>query len=115
MPISLQGVKFTRRSSGSAAGHQICVMLAYSTWNEDIFGRGNPIVIAKANTQGEERTLLNAFVTWESCNEKVEVTAYGKNLTDQTYRVGANPVATLWNFTRHAPPRELGLQIGYKF
>ncbi len=76
---------------------------------------GNPIVIAKANTQGEERTLLNAFVTWESCNEKVEVTAYGKNLTDQTYRVGANPVATLWNFTRHAPPRELGLQVGYKF
>ena len=76
---------------------------------------GEPIIIQKANTQGEERTLLNAFITWESCNEKVELTAYGKNLTDQTYRVGANPVATLWNFSRHAPPRELGVQVGYKF
>ena len=76
---------------------------------------GNPIIIPKALTQGEERTLLNAHITWESEAETFSVTAYGKNLSDETYRVAANPVATLWNFTRHAPPRELGVQLGYKF
>ena len=75
---------------------------------------GAPIVIPKANTQGEERTLVNAFVTWKG-GENLDVTLYAKNLTDEVYRVGANPVATLWNFTRHGPPRELGLQVGYKF
>lgn len=76
---------------------------------------GNPIIIPKALTQGEERTLLNAHITWESEAETFSVTAYGKNLSDETYRVAANPVATLWNFSRHAPPRELGVQLGYKF
>ena len=76
---------------------------------------GNPIVIPKANTQGQARTLLNANLTWRSSSEKLELTLYGKNLTDKVYRVAANPVATLWNFTRQGPPRELGVQVGYKF
>ncbi len=76
---------------------------------------GNPIVIPKANTQGEARTLLNANITWKSSSDKLELTLYGKNLTDQVYRVAANPVATLWNFSRHGPPRELGVQVGLKF
>jgi iron complex outermembrane receptor protein len=76
---------------------------------------GAPIVIPKANTQGEARTLVNAFVTWNSPSKNLEFTLYGKNLTDEVYRVAANPVATLWNFTRHGPPRELGVQVGYKF
>lgn len=76
---------------------------------------GRPIVIPKANTQGEERTLVNAHLSWRDSSDKLEVTLYGKNLLDETYRVAANPVATLWNFTRHGPPRELGVQVGYKF
>ena len=71
--------------------------------------------VQKANTQAEDRTLLNASVTWESTSEQFEVSIYGRNLTDEEYRVSANPVATLWNFTRHGPPRELGFQLGYSF
>lgn len=75
----------------------------------------NPILRQKANTQLEERTLLNAYVTWESPDSEFKVSLYGKNLTDETYRNSANPVANLWNFTTYGPPRELGIQVGYNF
>lgn len=75
----------------------------------------NPILKQKANTQLEERTLVNAYVTWEDSNSQFEVSLYGKNLTDETYRVSANPVANLWNFTTYGPPREWGIQVGYSF
>ena len=75
----------------------------------------DPILRQKANTQLEERTLLNAYVTWESPDSEFKVSLYGKNLTDETYRNSANPVANLWNFTTYGPPRELGIQVGYNF
>ncbi len=75
----------------------------------------NPVLKQKANTQIEERTLVNAFVTWESPTGAFNVSLYGKNLTDEEYRVAANPVANLWNFSRHGPPRHWGVQAGYSF
>ena len=75
----------------------------------------NPVLKQKANTQAEDRTLVNAYVTWESSNSDFEVSLYGKNLTDETYRISANPVANLWNFSRHGPPRHWGVQLGYAF
>ncbi|EED34370.1 TonB-dependent receptor [Luminiphilus syltensis NOR5-1B] len=75
----------------------------------------NPILVAKANTQLEERTLVNAYITWASSEDAFEVSLYGKNLLDEEYRNSANPVANLWNFTTYGPPRELGLQVGYSF
>ncbi len=75
----------------------------------------NPVLRQKANTQLEERTLVNAFVTWESAAGHLEFSVYGKNLTDEVYRNSANPVATLWNFTTYGPPREFGVQLGYAF
>jgi len=71
--------------------------------------------VQKANTQAESRTLLNGSITWEGPNEHLEISLYGRNLTDEEYRVSANPVATLWNFSRYGPPRELGIQVGYNF
>ena len=64
----------------------------------------------------EERTLVNGYITYSGGEASgLEISLYGKNLTDERYRVAANPVATLWNFTRHGPPREYGIQIGYNF
>ena len=76
---------------------------------------GEFIIQQKANTQMEERTLVNAYITYNAADNGVEMSLYGKNLTDERYRVAANPVATLWNFTRHGAPREVGIQIGYSF
>ena len=74
----------------------------------------NPVIKQKANTQLEERTLVNGYITYTG-TQGFEISVYGKNLTDERYRVSANPVATLWNFSRFGPPREYGVQIGYSF
>lgn len=77
--------------------------------------QGNPIIVQKAFTQMEDRTLVNGFITYNGADNGIEISVYGKNLTNEIYRVAANPVATLWNFTRHGPPREYGIQVGYSF
>ena len=74
----------------------------------------NPVIMQKRNTQVEERTLVNAFVTWDM-NDNVALTLWGKNLTDEVKRVSANPVGTLWNFARYAPPRSIGVKAAFNF
>ena len=37
---------------------------------------GNPIIIQKAFTQVEERTLIDAFITWQSADQKLDVTLF---------------------------------------
>jgi iron complex outermembrane receptor protein len=76
---------------------------------------GTPIIIQKANTQSEERTLMDAFVTWQNASQKLEITLYGRNLTDEVWRSSGQAVATLWNFTHHGSPREIGIVLGYNF
>ncbi len=75
---------------------------------------GNPIIKQKANTQAEKRTLLDAYVTWEA-SERMSLTFWGKNLTNEEYRQSANPVATLWNFTRFGDPRTIGVRASFNF
>jgi iron complex outermembrane receptor protein len=78
-------------------------------------GLGEPIIIQKANTQSEDRTLVDAFIMWQNENQAWGVTLYGKNLTNETWRSSGQAVATLWNFTHHGPPREIGLVVRYHF
>ena len=54
----------------------------------------NPVIMQKRNSQAEERTLVNGFITWD-VNETVSLTLWGNNLTDETFRISANPVGTL--------------------
>ena len=74
----------------------------------------NPVIMQKRNTQAEERTLVNGFVTWE-VNENIALTLWGKNLTDEVFRVSANPVATLWNFARYGAPRSIGVRAKFNY
>jgi iron complex outermembrane receptor protein len=76
---------------------------------------GNPVIIQKANTQGEDRTLVDAYITWTNASQVWGVSLYGKNLTNETWRSTGQAVATLWNFTHHGPPRELGAVVKYHF
>jgi iron complex outermembrane receptor protein len=76
---------------------------------------GEPIIIQKGNTQGEDRTLVDAFIQWQSPSQTWALTLYGKNLTDETWRSTGQAVATLWNFTHHGPPREIGVVARYHF
>lgn len=66
-------------------------------------------------TQMEERTLVNANITYSDPNDRFYVTLFGTNLFDETYRTSANSVGNLWNFTTFGAPRHVGLELGVNF
>jgi iron complex outermembrane recepter protein len=76
---------------------------------------GETDVFNGENTQMQKRTLLDLSLTYHDPNDKWAVTLYGANLSDETYRVAALPVAGLWNFTHYGPPRSVGLNLSAKF
>ena len=61
-------------------------------------------------TQGQARTLVGASINWTDPSG-LRVSLYGRNLLDETYRVSANSVAGLFNFTNYAPPRSYGVEL----
>jgi iron complex outermembrane receptor protein len=63
----------------------------------------------------DDRTLVSASVTWTDASETWFVRLFGRNLTDEEYRVGELPVANLWSFASHGPPRTYGIEAGYSF
>jgi iron complex outermembrane receptor protein len=67
------------------------------------------------NTQMEDRTLVGLSATWHAKDDRWSATLYGANLTDETYRVAALPVAGLWNFTNYGPPRSFGVTLNFSF
>ncbi|MDP5054833.1 MAG: TonB-dependent receptor, partial [Congregibacter sp.] len=62
----------------------------------------------------DDRTLINASVTYRN-NDGWWLRAFGKNLTDERYRVGELPVANLWVMSFYGAPRMLGLEAGMDF
>lgn len=66
-------------------------------------------------TQMESRTLLHANVTYTDPSDRYHVSLFGKNLTNETYRVNANSVGNLWNFTQFGAPRHIGVELGVTF
>ncbi len=69
-------------------------------------------VFNSPRTQMTERTLWDANITYRGPEDRYYVTLWGKNLTDERYRIGANSVAGLWNFTMYGRPRSYGLEVG---
>ena len=66
-------------------------------------------------TQLEERTLVDANITYISPRENYHVTLWAKNLLNEKYRTSANSVAGLWNFSHYGPPTQWGLEVGFDF
>jgi iron complex outermembrane receptor protein len=75
---------------------------------------GNFILKQKANTDGQERTIVNGSITYQA-DDNLSLTVYGKNLTDDVHRINGNAVAALWVFTQYGAPRELGFKVAYDF
>lgn len=67
------------------------------------------------NSQIEERTIVNASVTYNPPSDNFYITAFGQNLTDENTRIGANSVANLWVMSFFSPPRLLGVKFGTRF
>jgi iron complex outermembrane receptor protein len=63
----------------------------------------------------DDRTLLNASLTYTSADEQWWLRAFGKNLTDEEYRIGELPVGGLWVMSFYGEPRVYGLEAGMRF
>ena len=63
----------------------------------------------------DSRTLWNASATFTASDDKYFVRVYGKNLSDETYKVGELPVGDLWTFAYYGEPRTFGLEVGMNF
>lgn len=63
----------------------------------------------------DDRTLVNASVTYRAKSGGWWLRAFGQNLTDEEYRVGELPVANLWVMSFYGAPRILGLEAGMDF
>lgn len=73
------------------------------------------VTLNAERTQGEARTLVGASLIWSSPSDRYRVSVFGRNLLDKVYRVSANSVAGLFNFTNYAPPRTYGIELAAKF
>ena len=63
----------------------------------------------------DDRTLINADVTFRPGSGSWWVRAFGKNLTDEEYRVGELPVANLWVMSYYGQPSTVGIEAGMDF
>ncbi|MFK7914690.1 MAG: TonB-dependent receptor [Pseudomonadales bacterium] len=87
------------------------------TWNTN-FNHQDELEMSVFNsplTQMSERDLWDANVTFRDAQERYYVTLWSKNLLDERYRIAANSVAGLWNFTMYGRPRSYGLEFGVSF
>jgi iron complex outermembrane receptor protein len=66
-------------------------------------------------TQMESRTLVDAAITYTSPDRRYFVSLFGKNLLNEEYRIAANSVGGLWNFTNFGPPMQWGIEFGMSF
>jgi iron complex outermembrane receptor protein len=63
----------------------------------------------------DDRTLINASLTYTGADDLWWVRAFGKNLSDEEYRIGELPVGGLWVMSFYGEPRVYGLEAGMKF
>lgn len=63
----------------------------------------------------DDRTLVNASVTYTDASERFFLRVYGRNLSDETYRIGELPVADLWTMSYYGQPRTYGMEVGMTF
>ena len=63
----------------------------------------------------DEKNLINASVTYTADDGNWFVRGYGKNLTDERYRIASQSVATLWTHSQFGAPINFGVEFGMGF
>jgi len=63
----------------------------------------------------DAKDLINASVTYTSPDRNWFVRGYGKNLTDERYRIASQSVAQLWTHSQFGAPINYGVEFGIGF
>lgn len=103
------------------------------TWTRDFGDRGSLAIVPAVSYRDDYQLfeaanpaldqqayyLYDLSATWTSADGRLSVSAYGRNLGDERYRVGgyAFPGATFGNVLNgfYGPPRTFTLSVGYRF
>jgi iron complex outermembrane receptor protein len=106
---SIQGI-YTWELSGGGR-----VDLAGEYYHED----ENLFYISAAGRQYDAyldaKDLLSASVTYTAQDARWFVRGYGRNLTDERYRIASQSVATLWTHSQFGAPINFGVEFGMGF
>ncbi len=72
-------------------------------------------VFNSPSSQYSDRDLWDANVTYYSGDGRYRLTLWGKNLTDERYRIAGNSIGTLWVNTFYGMPRSFGAELSVNF
>lgn len=88
---------------------------SYVVNNASLYGplAGSALANKQRYRQGAY-ALLNASVTWTDPSGHLSLGMFGRNITDQRYR-STYSGSGLGDYSGMAPPRSLGVKIGYKY
>jgi iron complex outermembrane recepter protein len=101
---------------GLGAGHGSVLGTLTAAYRDSyhMFELPNPLI-----DQNSAYTLLDASLGWTSESNKLKVTAIGRNLTDERYKIGGYyfPGALYGNIVNsfYGPPRTFTLSLSYRF
>ena len=111
-PDITAGVELTYLQQLGAAGN-LRWNLNFNYEDDNIYYYNDDIGEA-FDTVLEERTILNANLTWTAANERYYVSVFGKNLTDDRYKTASQAVGVLWTFSNYGPPTTYGVELGMR-
>jgi iron complex outermembrane receptor protein len=84
---------------------------ANATYTDEFY---NDIFNSEASKH-EDVTLLNASISYITENEKIRVSLFGRNLTDEEYQASGLGVANLWSFSIYGAPLTYGVEAELRF
>jgi iron complex outermembrane receptor protein len=84
---------------------------ANGTYTDEFY---NDILNTEASMH-EDVWLLNASISYVTEDEKIRVSVFGRNLTDEEYQTSGLGVANLWSFTTYGNPQTYGIEVDLRF
>jgi len=72
-------------------------------------------VAPEFDVNADERTLVDASVTWQNADRSLLFRVLGKNLTDERYRTGGLSVGNIWIFSSYGLPRYYAFEAEMRF
>jgi len=106
---------------GLAAGEmQLAANVAYTDSyvvnNASLYGPlAGPALANKQRYRQSAFALVNASATWTDPSGHLSFGVFGRNLTDKRYRSTYNGSVNFGDYSGMAPPRSLGVKLGYRY
>lgn len=100
--------------AGSVGNFELNANLAYVSENNPTNSSLN-LATGDYAFRDDAYTLVNLSATWNSTDDSLHLTLFGKNVTDEKYHVSYNAFSTFGQHEIYGEPATYGVRIGYDF